>query len=79
MVIDVALLDVIEETELPFVSLNNLLALGNIQTSLILRSLNRRFPEADNVVLGLAGDGGQQVVDGLEDGADGLGRDAFFA
>ena len=30
------------------------------------------------VVLGLAGGGGQQVGVGLEDGADGLGRDAFF-
>ena len=56
MVIDVALLDVIEETEL----------------------LERFLPEADDIVLGLAGGGGQQVGDGLEDGADGLGRDAFF-
>ena len=30
------------------------------------------------MVLGLAGGGGQQVGDGLEDGADGLRRDAFF-
>ena len=56
MVIDVALLDVVEETEL----------------------LERFLPEADDVVLGLAGGGGQQVGDGLEDGADGLRRDAFF-
>lgn len=56
MVIDVALLDVIEETVL----------------------LERFLPEADDVVLGLAGGGGQQVGDGLEDGADGLRRDAFF-
>ena len=33
---------------------------------------------ADDVVFGLAGGGGQQVGDGLEDGADGLGRDTFF-
>ena len=39
----------------------------------------RFLPEADDVVLGLAGGGGQQVGDGLEDGADSLGRDAFFA
>ena len=32
----------------------------------------RFLPEADDVVLGLAGGGGQQVGDGLEDGADGL-------
>lgn len=57
MVIDVALLDVVEETEL----------------------LERSLPEADDVVLGLAGGGGQQVGNGLEDGADSLGRDAFFA
>ena len=50
MVIDVALLDIVEETEL----------------------LERFLPEADDVVLGLAGGGGQQVGDGLEDGADGL-------
>ena len=56
VVIDVALLDVVEETVL----------------------LERFLPEADDVVLGLAGGGGQQVGDGLEDGADGLGRDAFF-
>ena len=56
MVIDVALLDVVEETVL----------------------LECFLPEADDVVLGLAGGGGQQVGDGLEDGADGLGRDAFF-
>ena len=56
MVINVALLDVVEETVL----------------------LERFLPEADDVVLGLAGGGGQQVGDGLEDGADGLGRDAFF-
>ena len=78
MVIDDALLDVIEETVLPFVSsqkrmmlysvslvavvsnsamawrmeatvsgemlsLNNLLSFGNVQTSLTLHSLNRRF------------------------------------
>ena len=78
MVIDVALLDVVEETELPFVSfqkrmmlysvslvavasrsamawrmdptvsgemlsLHNLLTIGNAQTSLAMRSLNRRF------------------------------------
>ena len=78
MVIDGALLDVIEETVLPFVSsqkrmmlysvslvavvsnsamawrmeatvsgemlsLNNLLSFGNVQTSLTLHSLNRRF------------------------------------
>ena len=78
VVIDVALLDVVEETVLPFVSfqkrmmlysvslvavasrlamawrmeptvsgemlsLHNLLSLSNIQTSLILHSLNRRF------------------------------------
>ena len=78
VVIDVALLDVVEETELPFVSfqkrmmlysvslvtvasrsamawrmeptvsgemlsLNNLLSFGNVQTSLTLHSLNRRF------------------------------------
>ena len=41
--------------------------------------LERFLPEADDVVLGLAGGGGQQVGDSLEDGADGLGRDAFFA
>ena len=40
--------------------------------------LERFLPEADDAVLGLAGGGGQQVGDGLEDGADGLGRDAFF-
>ena len=40
--------------------------------------LERFLPEADDVVLSLAGGGGQQVGDGLEDGADGLGRDAFF-
>ena len=56
MVIDVALLDVVEETVL----------------------LERFLPKADDVVLGLAGGGGQQVGDGLEDGADGLRRDAFF-
>ena len=39
VVIDVALLDVVEETEL----LNNLLSFGNVQTSLTLHSLNRRF------------------------------------
>ena len=50
VVIDVALLDVVEETVL----------------------LERFLPEADDVVLGLAGGGGQQVGDGLEDGADGL-------
>ena len=78
VVIDVALLDVVEETVLPFVSfqkrmmlysvslvavasrsamacrmeptvsgemlsLNNLLSFGNVQTSLTLHSLNRRF------------------------------------
>ena len=37
-----------------------------------------RHPAADDAALGLAGGGGQQVGDGLEDGADGLGRDAFF-
>ena len=57
VVIDVALLNVVEEAEL----------------------LERFLPEADDVVLGLAGGGGQQVGDGLEDGADGLRRDAFFA
>ena len=36
------------------------------------------LPESEDVVLGLAGGGGQQVGDGLEDGADGFGRDAFF-
>ena len=56
MVIDVALLDVVEEAVL----------------------LERFLPEADDVVLGLAGGGGQQVGDGLKDGADGLRRDAFF-
>ena len=56
VVIDVALLNVVEEAVL----------------------LERFLPEADDVVLGLAGGGGQQVGDGLEDGADGLGRDAFF-
>jgi hypothetical protein len=56
VVIDVALLDVVEETVL----------------------LERFLPEADDVVLGLACCGGQQVGDGLEDGADGLGRDGFF-
>ena len=56
VVIDVALLDVVEETVL----------------------LERFLPEANDVVLGLAGGGGQQVGDGLKDGADGLGRDAFF-
>ena len=30
------------------------------------------LPEAEYVVLGLAGGGGQQVGDGLQDGADGL-------
>ena len=50
VVTDVALPDVVEETEL----------------------LERFLPEADDVVLGLAGGGGQQVGDGLEDGADGL-------
>ena len=57
VVIDVALLDVVEETVLPAF---------------------RFLPEANDVVLGLAGGGGQQVGDGLEDGADGLRRDAFF-
>ena len=37
------------------------------------------LPESEDVVLGLAGGGCQQVGDGLEDGVDGLGRDAFFA
>ena len=36
------------------------------------------LPEAEYIVLGLACGGGQQVGDGLQDGADGLGRDAFF-
>ena len=34
--------------------------------------LERFLPEANDVVLGLAGGGGQQVGDGLEDEADGL-------
>ena len=56
MVIDVALLDVVEETVL----------------------LEGLLPDTDDVVLGLADGGGQQVDDILEDLADGLGRDAFF-
>ena len=36
------------------------------------------LPDADDVVLGLADGGGQQVGDILENLADGLGRDGFF-
>ena len=94
VVIDVALLDVVEETVLPFVSfqkrmmlysvslvavasrsamawrmeptvsgellsLHNLLSLSNIQTSLILHSLNRRF-------LGLYAERGDQRCELLD-------------
>ena len=56
VVIDVALLDVVEETVL----------------------LEGLLPDTDDVVLGLADGGGQQVGDILEDLADGLRRDGFF-
>ena len=35
------------------------------------------LPESEDVVLGLAGGCGQQVGDGLEDGADGLTKSTF--
>ena len=46
-----------------------------IQEAVLLEGL---LPDTDDVVLGLADGGGQQVGDVLEDLADGLRRDGFF-
>ena len=46
-----------------------------IQEAVLLEGL---LPDTDDVVLGLADGGGQQVGDILEDLADGLRRDGFF-
>ena len=47
-----------------------------IQEAVLLEGI---LPDTDDVVLGLADGGGQQVGDILEDLADGLRRDGFFA
>ena len=51
------------------------LACCSVQEAVLLEGL---LPDTDDVVLGLADGGGQQVGDILEDLADGLRRDGFF-